>query len=151
MKTCTKCKIEKPITSFYKGHSACKECVIARVSRWYYNGNQVLVKRNNLRHKYGMTLSDYDNLLRIQGGLCAICGRPDERRCLHVDHDHDTGVIRGLLCEHCNAGLGRFKDNSVLLERAAEYIKKASLSERVDRANKSANELLTEFLNETNS
>jgi hypothetical protein len=53
-----------------------------------------------------------------QNGLCAICGLPEE----HVDHDHVTGQVRGLLCAGCNKGLGFFRDSPQLLRQAAEYL-----------------------------
>jgi hypothetical protein len=73
--------------------------------------------------KYGMTLADYERMFEAQGGVCAICGeaRPEERT-LHVDHDHATGVIRGLLCFRCNNALGDFREEYELFRRAAEYL-----------------------------
>jgi len=63
-----------------------------------------------------------------QGGLCAICGKPASGKghCsrLHVDHDHKTGAVRGMLCHRCNAGLGQFGDDSLVLEAALAYLKK---------------------------
>ena len=66
----------------------------------------------------------YEHLLERQDGACGICGRdPDEMaRSLAVDHDHLTGMVRGLLCINCNSGLGQFKDSPDLLIRAAEYL-----------------------------
>ena len=60
-----------------------------------------------------------------QGGLCAICGRKQPEKWLAVDHDHETGVIRGLLCSRCNSGLGQFKDNPDRLRLAADYLEHA--------------------------
>jgi len=70
-----------------------------------------------------MTLADYDGMFHGQGGVCAICRqtRPEERT-LHVDHDHATGVIRGLLCFRCNNALGDFRDDYELFQRAADYL-----------------------------
>jgi Recombination endonuclease VII len=70
-----------------------------------------------------ITDDDYDALFEAQGGLCAICRRPGGSRRLHVDHDHDTKYIRGLLCHKCNVGLGNFDDSVLLLETAIEYMK----------------------------
>ena len=56
-------------------------------------------RKSHLKRKYGLTLEEYDAMLEAQGGVCAICGEPrPEERTLHVDHDHETGAIRGLLC-----------------------------------------------------
>lgn len=75
-----------------------------------------------LRRKYGITSEDYATALDVQGGGCAICGKPPTNRRLSVDHDHKTGKVRGLLCMSCNRGLGTYKDNSANLRKAAEYL-----------------------------
>lgn len=63
-------------------------------------------RRSSLKRQYGITLEDYDALFEAQQGLCAICNRQDStRRRLAVDHDHETGRIRGLLCYSCNTKL----------------------------------------------
>jgi hypothetical protein len=66
-----------------------------------------------------MTKDQYDSVLVAQGDGCAICKKSDD---LAIDHDHDTGLFRGILCRSCNAALGMFKDDSDLLRRAAEYL-----------------------------
>lgn len=80
-----------------------------------------------LRRKYGITAEDYDRMLAAQGGGCAICGKqPEEQKrygkYLHVDHCHETGRIRGLLCDQHNLLIGRWDHDPVLLRRAADYI-----------------------------
>jgi Recombination endonuclease VII len=76
-----------------------------------------------LDKKYSMSAQDYDILLEKQHGVCAIChDLPGERRALSVDHDHNTGFVRGLLCTKCNAGLGLFKDDIRLLAAAIVYL-----------------------------
>lgn len=82
----------------------------------------------NLRNNYGMTVDQYDAMLVAQGGVCAICGLPQKGGKtssvnLHVDHDHATSKIRGLLCHNHNVGLGHFQDDPGLLERAAAYLR----------------------------
>lgn len=76
-----------------------------------------------LKRKYGITIADYDRMFDAQNGVCAICleARPEERT-LHVDHDHETGVIRGLLCFRCNNALGDFREEYELFQRAANYL-----------------------------
>lgn len=85
----------------------------------------------HLRRTYGITADDYDEMLAGQGGGCAICESPtsgDPRRPrLHVDHCHDTGKVRGLLCSDCNRALGQFKDCPDRLVAAADYIRKAAM------------------------
>jgi hypothetical protein len=81
------------------------------------------LRKTYLKQTYGLTPEDYDRMLEAQGGGCAICGkapRPDIS--LHIDHDHETGRIRGLLCFTCNNGLGQFQDDPELLIAAAEYV-----------------------------
>jgi hypothetical protein len=75
--------------------------------------------------QYGLSKDDYAALLKGQGGTCAICGaagpgRKSETWC--IDHDHETGEVRGLLCHACNAGLGHFLDSGEMLRRAADYL-----------------------------
>lgn len=62
-----------------------------------------------LKQKFGISLEVYESLLEAQNGVCAICGEADPQKALAVDHDHDTGRIRGLLCTPCNRSLGRFE------------------------------------------
>lgn len=79
-----------------------------------------------LKYLYGILPEQYIDLLEKQRGVCAICHRPERtRRRLSVDHDHDSGVIRGLLCTNCNAGIGNLGDNPGLLRVAAEYLEAA--------------------------
>jgi hypothetical protein len=67
---------------------------------------------------------DYDFLVDQQAGECGICGhRPEGGRKLYIDHDHDTGVIRGLLCQRCNTGIGMLGDDLSMIERAARYLR----------------------------
>jgi hypothetical protein len=75
-----------------------------------------------LKKKYGITKEQHDELLRNQGGVCAICKCHQRYQSLAVDHDHKTGHVRGLLCMQCNRGLGRFFDSPLRLRNAADYI-----------------------------
>jgi hypothetical protein len=86
---------------------------------------------NRFRH-YGITPEQFKALYDDQGGLCKICGSDDsdsrsgpnrERTTLFVDHCHKTGRIRGLLCNRCNTGISRFRDNHKLAEKAVEYLR----------------------------
>lgn len=72
---------------------------------------------------YNITLEDYDTLFQLQGGVCAICGKPETSAKvsnLAVDHNHINGSIRGLLCNKCNRGLGYFEDDITILSKAIE-------------------------------
>ncbi len=73
--------------------------------------------------KYGITKSEYQAMALNQKGLCAICKR-EPLESLRVDHDHGTGKIRALLCDTCNAGLGQFHDDPVIIASAIEYLNK---------------------------
>ena len=80
-------------------------------------------RRSHLKRKYRITPEEYDALLEEQGGGCAICGRaPREDIALHVDHEHTTGRIRGLLCFRCNNALGDFDDDHDRLSAALAYL-----------------------------
>ena len=81
-----------------------------------------------IRRTYGITLEQYNQMLEDQGGVCAICGKHDEveGRRMAIDHNHDTGEVRGLLCGTCNRGLGNFQDNIEMLEKAKNYLVKYS-------------------------
>lgn len=72
---------------------------------------------------YGIQPEDYDRMLEEQGGGCYICGKqPEERKALHIDHDHETGSVRGLLCANHNRGLGLFSDSPMLIIKTLEYL-----------------------------
>lgn len=78
--------------------------------------------------RYGLTVEEHDAMLAAQGGVCAICGNPPNpdgvgpASRLHVDHDHETGEVRSLLCNECNRGIGFLKDSPALLRAAADYL-----------------------------
>lgn len=78
----------------------------------------------NLRAKYGISLVEYQKMVLDHGGVCAICHEPNyDGRRLVVDHCHDTGKVRGLLCNACNGGIGLLKDSVLRLESAINYLK----------------------------
>lgn len=80
-----------------------------------------------------VTDEQYDALLVLQEGLCAICRKaPPERRRLAVDHDHQTGTVRGLLCSRCNLGLGYFKDDPDHLRAATAYLERTGRTGATD-------------------
>ena len=81
-----------------------------------------------IRNQYGITLDEYNTMLQEQDYKCAICGNEDEveGRRLAIDHCHDTGHVRGLLCGKCNRGLGLFYDDEELLQNAIKYLKNAN-------------------------
>lgn len=116
-KTCTLCKKSLLIKNFRKSGyknslaSRCTPCAV------------IAYRERHLQNKYGISLDEYDRLLEKQNYTCDICNKPQvvsKRMC--VDHDHDTGKVRGLLCHHCNTGLGKFQDDKKLLEAAIQYL-----------------------------
>jgi hypothetical protein len=87
--------------------SRCKRCHNAANKRHYF------------QRRYGLDEAGVTDLRARQGGLCALCGDPDPR---HIDHDHDTDMVRALLCERCNLALGLFRDDPGLMRAAADYV-----------------------------
>ena len=71
---------------------------------------------------YGITLEEIQSIRKAQGGLCAICRKAPMNGKLYVDHNHTTGKVRGLLCLHCNLGLGHFNDSLIGLSAAVRYL-----------------------------
>ncbi len=90
--------------------------------RWCRACRTERAKKYHLENKYGLTLDIVDDMLRCQNGQCLICLDELTEERLTVDHDHETGYIRGLLCRHCNQGLGQFKDNAQVVRKAAMYL-----------------------------
>lgn len=78
-----------------------------------------------LIRKYGITMADFDALLATQNGACAICkgDRSGPGARFHVDHEHTTGRVRGLLCSRCNTAIGLLRDDPTLAEAAAAYLR----------------------------
>jgi hypothetical protein len=79
-------------------------------------------RRDHLRRNYGLTEADVQALAAAQGGLCAICKAAPA---VHVDHDHATGTVRGMLCFPCNAAIGHLRDDPQVVRQAAVYLEKA--------------------------
>lgn len=110
---------------------------LARLKRWREEDpgkKKRMDRESHLKRKYGITQADYDRMLEAQGFGCGICGdvRPGGRT-FHVDHDHATGAVRGLLCVKCNQGLGLLRENPALLAMAIEYLGAAGSPILVER------------------
>lgn len=156
---CKVCHLSKPLTDFYdadrqkhkppeerRKQKACKQCVLT--SRKAYQQlperkirHQALqnIRRNRQREKYrneklgvrfGINLQEYEEMFKAQGGVCAICKKPEESlhhitkeiKRLAVDHDHKTGKIRGLLCFRCNTFIGRCEDDVSFFSSIVAYL-----------------------------
>lgn len=131
-KVCSRCKVDKPNADFNvakdnkdKLASRCRKCNAERGREWH-KANPERTKANgrkgHLRRTYGLALDSYEDLLIAQGNRCAICrnGLIENHTC--VDHDHDTGTVRGVLCRKCNTGLGQFNDEPLIIEAALAYL-----------------------------
>lgn len=102
-----------------------------RARNWYKENHELVSKRNRvsrLKNKYGITQKEYEEMAEAQQWKCAICGCIEtgtkNSYNLSVDHCHDTGLIRGLLCHYCNVGIGYFKENVNNMQNAINYLKK---------------------------
>lgn len=114
---------------------SCRECQRGRSAAWYAaNRERALAtqlayqrahprqqRTYRLRRKYGLTADEFDRIAAEQDGLCAICRLNPPTV---VDHDHETGLVRGLLCQDCNLGIGKLRDSADIVERAAEYLRR---------------------------
>lgn len=149
MRYCGVCKERKPVGEFYaaKGNvdglaRRCKNCSRITIQIWrakhpeyhraaskkWAKANPEKKRDVHLKTTYGLPYGSYDRMLAEQEGGCAICrttvpvgkyGR------FHVDHNHETGIVRGLLCTNCNTGLGQFKHREALLQSAIKYLQLA--------------------------
>jgi hypothetical protein len=126
---CPDCEQVKPLEDFprnVRGREGrgtyCKPCHNHRTretSQRLYGGG----RSYHLKARYGITAAEYDAMVEAQGGLCPLCReRPPE----HVDHDHVTGAIRGVLCSCCNQGLGNFRDSVAFLRAAVDYLERTT-------------------------
>lgn len=139
-KRCRSCFIVKSLDEFYAAvrmrdllQTDCKTCSSAYHKKRYAAGLVAKRKTNvtkkdrrkyGLAAKYNMSLWEYDELFKLQNGRCAICGTPPLHNRLSVDHDHDSGKVRGLLCAHCNTGIGYLRDDQEILNAAIMYLRR---------------------------
>jgi hypothetical protein len=121
----------KPLADFPRNkrmrdgrHAYCKPCHNARgreTKERLYGGN----RHYHLKHRYGISATQVEEMIRDQGGVCPICGKSSPE---HVDHDHETDRVRGILCFNCNGGLGQFGDDPDRLLRAQLYLEWADMT-----------------------
>ena len=129
------CEAVKPRYDFYPHskakngvHSECRQCTNKAAKKFQQCQNEkarAAQRKSKLKRNWGLTLEEFDQMLAAQRGVCAICssGVPGGTGRFHVDHDHATGIIRGLLCSACNTGIGQLKERIDVLERAIDYLK----------------------------
>lgn len=108
-----------------------KEAIKAKKNAWRLSNLETVSERNRLA-KYGITAEECRAMLAAQIGCCAVCAMPisllGEKSApdlAHVDHDHETGAVRGLLCRACNLAIGHMKDSPQRLRAAAAYLERA--------------------------
>lgn len=130
MKTCPTCKADKDLSLYWKGQSSCIDCTkIKQQTRWHSRTPQKRLEQH-LKYKYGVSPEDFLKAWSDQDGKCAICVEdlPDlltydkRRRGYAIDHNHDTGEFRGILCTECNTLLGMAGDDPGILSRAIDYL-----------------------------
>lgn len=153
MKSCSKCKELKPLTEYWRHPGcksgltpSCKSCHRLAAASWRNKNPEkqkektekkrissltepYRVKQDRrLRHQYGISVDQWDNLLKKQSGCCAICGKhqSDLSRVLQVDHSHRTGEIRGLLCTKCNTKLAVVEEREFTI-KAEIYLNRQSI------------------------
>lgn len=133
MKVCKDCGESKDLGHFYK-HSGyynarCKKCHGLKTQQWFKDNPEKarnIRRRTRLKSKYGISDEKYEQMFQAQNGKCALCSKSHTRRKLNVDHCHRTGLVRGLLCDKCNLGIGLFDDNPHLLNKVKEYLETPS-------------------------
>ncbi len=134
--TCSHCKFNGGIRFFSMGdhvkkYPYCFEC--RKSSRDQYENNR---RNKDLNEKFGISLDQYNYLLRLQNNKCKICKKPESYKnhktnklfMLAVDHCHKSGIVRGLLCRKCNTGLGHFEDNWKYFNAASRYVRASKFS-----------------------
>lgn len=102
---------------------------IAKRSKAYRDAHPEVVAKmweNSIRSLFGINADDYNKMFDEQGGCCAVCGKhqTETKKRLFVDHDHKTGLVRGLLCQKCNMALGMVDDKKSILEKLISYLEK---------------------------
>lgn len=148
-KYCPKCDLYQPVENFKKlttdkslrkypdgYYWCCSKCYKTISFTFDANSTTPLNRKWRRREKrakridavrktYGLSQAEFELLITLQNNLCAICGGKDDGKVLCIDHDHQTGKVRGLLCHNCNVGLGNFKDKPQILEAAIAYLHKS--------------------------
>lgn len=149
MKRCSTCNQTKPLSEFTKNarradglHYTCRTCVSEQKRRYYYRDHEAnkakmrgrwqgeFAERHNLAKRlknHGLTVGDLEEMRERQMGLCAICCDPmtpgrDAASSEHIDHDHETGEVRSLLCGNCNTMIGRAREHPDILIAGAAYL-----------------------------
>jgi hypothetical protein len=143
-KQCTKCCKTKSLTEFSKNKKFpdglsywCKSCNAAQSKAWReadYERKILNNRKKCLKSRYNMSIEDYNKILDLQCGKCAVCGNTETAKHqnglikhLTIDHCHKTGKIRGLLCDACNRAEGFLKSDPNIVRKLAEYLEKSTI------------------------
>jgi len=95
--------------------------------REYRHTHKEKIKNYNLKSNHGLSITEFDNLLLAQDNKCLICGQPLDLlnpKLIHIDHNHLTGKVRGILCNKCNMAIGLLRDNPEYIRNALEYLER---------------------------
>lgn len=143
IKRCYKCREVKQASEFFRSNDradglrgVCKVCQKAYFQSWslpdkaaanakvkaWYHANKEKIAHRQRKKVYGLEEEQYQAMFTRQGGNCLLCNKPPGKKPLAVDHNHETGKVRSLLCSNCNLALGLLRENPVLIRRAADYI-----------------------------
>jgi len=136
-KSCTRCGLMKEHSEFGMNRAglgslmpACKKCM---TDRYRSHAGRVIHSRYRIKSRYGITLEEMAQMFNNQEGLCCVCSQPMclcinehlEKKCptrASVDHDHKTGLVRGLLHRDCNGAIGLLRDSPTYMRNAAQYL-----------------------------
>lgn len=128
-KKCSRCKVTKPFSEFYpRGNSGYVTSMCIVCSKEHYEENKDYVREMRRKQRLGLPVGTYNYLLGLYGGKCGICGTTEPMGTgsgsgqFSIDHDHRTGLVRGLLCTNCNVGIGMLQHKVSLLKSAMEYL-----------------------------
>jgi len=130
MKTCPTCKESKPVQDYWKGQYSCIPCTKEKQKNRWASRSPKKRLHQHLKYKYGVTEEQLMKALEEQNNACAICKEPlpnllvyeNRRRGYAIDHNHDSGEFRGVLCTNCNSLLGMARDSKSILEAAIDYL-----------------------------
>ena len=144
MKVCPTCKASKPLDNYWKSQYSCIPCTKEKQKNRWSSRTPKKRLEQHLKYKYGVTVSKLEEILKEQNNNCAICKSelPDllvyenRQRGYAIDHNHDSGEFRGVLCLTCNTLLGMAKDNKDILLSAVDYLEVNGTYAAAKRSNK---------------
>lgn len=113
------------------GDTYCSECKLMRMRSDRAKNPQKYLqyyKTCNRRRNYNLEPHEYNKLMEDSNNLCMICKEPPKTKSLHIDHDHKTGKVRGLLCHGCNTAIGLMKEDTNILQKAINYLNNSQVA-----------------------